>query len=231
MMKATHKRYKCLIIEDEPLAAEILSTFIVMDEELELIEICSDAIHANTLLKSEHIDLLFLDLHLPILKGFDFLRKFENPPLVIVTTAYHEYALEGFELDVLDYLLKPIPLGRFQKSVYKFKQFLKAQEALIEFAEREFIVVNIAKRAHKIYLNEILYIESFREYIVIHTKTANIKVKMAISKIENILDNSKFKRVHKSFIVSLEKIEIKSSAELIVNGTKIPIGRTFGLID
>jgi two-component system, LytTR family, response regulator LytT len=230
-MKTTSKKYRCLIIEDEPLAAEILSTFIAMDEELELVEICSDAIHGNALLKRESIDLLFLDLHLPVLKGFDFLRKLENPPLVIVTTAYHEYALEGFDLDVLDYLLKPIPLGRFQKSINKFKQFLKAQEALIEFAEREFIVVNIAKKEHKIYLNEIFYIESFREYIVIHTKTTNIKVKMAISKIENILDNSKFKRVHKSFIVSLEKIEIKSSAELIVNGTKIPIGRSYGLID
>lgn len=230
-MKTTSKKYRCLVIEDEPLAAEILSTFIARDEQLELVEICSDAIHGNTLLKRESIDLLFLDLHLPILKGFDFLRKVENPPLVIVTTAYHDYAVEGFDLDVLDYLLKPIPYERFQKSLLKFKQFFKAQEALIEFAEREFIVVNIAKKSHKIYLNEILYIESFREYIVIHTKTTNIKVKMAISKIENSLDASKFKRVHKSFIVSLEKIDIKSSAELIVNGTKIPIGRSYGLMD
>ncbi|WP_136668153.1 LytTR family DNA-binding domain-containing protein [Flavobacterium sp. H122] len=229
-MKANTEKYRCLIIEDEPLAAEILSTFIGMDNKLELVEVCSDAIHGSAVLKRESIDLLFLDLHLPVLKGFDFLKKLENPPAVVVTTAYHEYAAEGFDLDVLDYLLKPIPLQRFQKAVGKFKQFIKTQEALLEFGEREFIVVSIAKKQHKIYLNDIFYIESFREYIVIHTKTDDIKVKMPISKIENMLDVSKFKRVHKSYIISLEKIEITSSAEVTVNSTKIPVGRSYGLI-
>lgn len=230
-MKSPIKRYKCLIIEDEPLAAEILSTFIATDEELELVGICSDAIHGNALLKKDSIDLLFLDLHLPILKGFEFLRKLEKPPLVIVTTAYHEYALEGFDLDVLDYLLKPIPLIRFQKAIHKSKQFLIAQEALIQFSSREFIVVNIAKKEYKIYLNDIIYIESFREYIVIHTKEKNIKVKMPISKMESILDSSRFKRVHKSYIVSLEKIDIRSSTEIIMNGCRIPVGRSYGVFD
>jgi two-component system, LytTR family, response regulator LytT len=221
------KKYKCLIVEDEPIAAEIIASFIERDKELELVQICSDAINAHSVLKHQAIDLMFLDLHLPILKGFDFLRKLTDPPAVIVTTAYHDYALEGYELDVVDYLLKPIPYERFDKAIQKFKHFLKAEEALFEHSERDYILVQLAKRQLKIYLDEIFFIESFREYIVIHTKNEDVKVKMPISKIESILDPKRFKRVHKSYIVSQDKIEVYSANELIINGNKIPVGRTY----
>ena len=226
-MKQNIKKYRCLIVEDEPIAAEIIASFIERDNELELVEICSDAIYAHSVLKNQSVDLLFLDLHLPILKGFDFLRKLPDPPAVIVTTAYHDYALEGYELDVVDYLLKPIPFERFEKAVQKFKHFIKAEEALLEHSDRDYILVQLAKRQLKIYLDDIFYIESFREYIVIHTKADDIKIKMPISKIEELLDKNKFKRVHKSYIVSHDKIEVYSAKELIVNGTKIPVGRAF----
>lgn len=221
------KKYKCLIVEDEPIAAEIIASFIERDKELELVQICSDAINAHSVLKHQAIDLMFLDLHLPILKGFDFLRKLTDPPAVIVTTAYHDYALEGYELDVVDYLLKPIPYERFDKAIQKFKHFLKAEEALFEHSERDYILVQLAKRQLKIFLDEIFFIESFREYIVIHTKNEDVKVKMPISKIESILDPKRFKRVHKSYIVSQDKIEVYSANELIINGNKIPVGRTY----
>ena len=221
------KKYKCLIVEDEPIAAEIIASFIARDKELELVQICSDAINAHSVLKHQEVDLMFLDLHLPILKGFDFLRKLPDPPAVIVTTAYHDYALEGYELDVVDYLLKPIPYERFDKAIQKFKHFLKAEEALFEHSERDYILVQLAKRQLKLILDEIFFIESFREYIVIHTKNEDVKVKMPISKIESILDPKRFKRVHKSYIVSQDKIEVYSANELIINGNKIPVGRTY----
>lgn len=226
-MKQQFRKYKCLIVEDEPIAADIIASFIEKDEELELVQICSDAINAHAVLKREAIDLLFLDLNLPILKGFDFLRKLSNPPEVIVTTAYHEYALEGYELDIIDYLLKPIPYKRFEKAVHKFKCFLKAEEALVEHSERDYILVNLGKRQIKIFSDAIYFIESFREYIVIHTKTEDVKIKMPISKIEGILDNKKFRRVHKSYIVSQDKVEVYSANELIIKGVKIPLGRTY----
>ena len=226
-MKQLHKKYRCLIVEDEPIAADIIAAFIEKDRELELVEICSDAINAHAVLKREAVDLLFLDLHLPILKGFDFLRKLDNPPEVIVTTAYHDYALEGYELDVIDYLLKPIPYDRFVKAVEKFKHFFKAEEALIQHSERDFILVQCGKRQVKIFSDDIFFIESFREYIVIHTKNEDVKIKMAISKIEEILDKRKFKRVHKSFIVSQDKVEVFSANELVVKAVKIPVGRTY----
>lgn len=226
-MKQQDKKYKCLIVEDEPIAADIIAAFIEKDPELELIEICADAIHAHSVLKKETVDLMFLDLHLPILKGFDFLRKLENPPEVIVTTAYHDYALEGYELDVIDYLLKPIPYQRFEKAVHKFKYFLKAEEALIEHSERDYILVHFGKRQIKLFSDDIFFIESFREYIVIHTKNEDVKIKMPISKMEEILDKKKFKRIHKSYIVAQDKVEIYSANELIVNGVKIPVGRTY----
>lgn len=226
-MKQHSRKYRCLIVEDEPIAAEIVASFIARDEELKLVAICSDAIHAHSVLKNETVDLLFLDLHLPILKGFDFLRKLTDPPAVIVTTAYHDYALEGYDLDVVDYLLKPIPYDRFVKSVQKFKHFLKAEEALIEHSERNYILMHVGKRQFKIFSDDIFFIESFREYIVIHTKTEDVKIKMPISKIEDILDKNKFRRVHKSFIVSIDKIEVYAANELVVNGVKIPVGRTY----
>ena len=221
------KKYKCLIVEDEPIAAEIIASFIARDKELELVQICSDAINAHSVLKHQEVDLMYLDLHLPILNGFDFLRKLPYPPAVIVTTAYHNYALEGYELDVVDYLLKPIPYERFDKAIQKFKHFLKAEEALFEHSERDYILVQLAKRQLKLFLDEIFFIESFREYIVIHTKNEDVKVKMPISKIESILDPKRFKRVHKSYIVSQDKIEVYSANELIINGIKIPVGRTY----
>ncbi|KFF16828.1 LytR/AlgR family response regulator transcription factor [Chryseobacterium sp. JM1] len=227
MTPPVSKKYNCIIVEDEPIAAEILENFVSRDEEFHLVAKCSDAVYAGSLLNRHEIDLMFLDLHLPVVKGFDFLKKLKNPPLVIVTTAYHQYAVEGYELDIVDYLMKPIPYDRFIKAVEKFKYLMNAEEALLEAADREHIFISSGKKQIKIILHDIFFIESLREYIHIHTKTGTITVKMPISRIEESLDPKMFIRIHKSYIISRSKIEVRSASMIQVNGKKLPIGRTY----
>ncbi|MGG7469719.1 LytR/AlgR family response regulator transcription factor [Chryseobacterium arthrosphaerae] len=221
------KKYNCLIVEDEPIAAEILENFISRDPELNLVGKSADAVYASSLLNRHEVDLMFLDLHLPVVKGFDFLRKLKNPPFVIVTTAYHQYAVEGYELDITDYLMKPIPYDRFTAAIGKFKYLMDAEDALLEVADREYIFISSGKKQIKIILQDIFYIESLREYINIHTKTETLTFKMPISKIEESLNPKLFTRIHKSYIISLSKIEMKSASLIQINGKKLPIGRTY----
>ncbi|CAH0262485.1 LytTR family DNA-binding domain-containing protein [Chryseobacterium sp. WG14] len=227
MIHSTTKKYSCIIVEDEPIAAEILENFVSRDEELNLVGKCADAVYASNLLSIHNVDLMFLDLHLPVVKGFDFLRKLKNPPFVIVTTAYHQYAVEGYELDIADYLMKPIPYDRFVTAVEKFKHLMQAEDALLEVAERDYIFISSGKKQIKIILQDIFYIESLREYINIHTKTETFTFKMPISKIEESLNPKMFLRIHKSYIISLSKVEIKSANIIQVNGKKLPVGRTY----
>lgn len=227
MTHSASKKYSCIIVEDEPIAAEILENFVSKDEDLHLVAKCSDAVYAGSLLNRHDIDLMFLDLHLPVVKGFDFLKKLKNPPLVIVTTAYHQYAVEGYELDIVDYLMKPIPYERFTKAVEKFKYLMNAEEALLEAADREHIFISSGKKQIKIVLYDIFFIESLREYIYIHTKAGTITVKMPISRIEESLDPKIFVRIHKSYIISKPKIEVRSASMIQVMGKKLPIGRTY----
>jgi len=221
------KKYNCIIVEDEPIAAEILENFISRDQELNLVGKCADAVYASSLLSIHEVDLMFLDLHLPVVKGFDFLRKIKNPPFVIVTTAYHQYAVEGYELDIADYLMKPIPYERFLTAIGKFKHLMEAEDALLEMSERDFIFINSGKKQVKIILHDIFYIESLREYINIHTKTESFTFKMPISKIEEALNPKMFTRIHKSYIISKSKIEVKSANIIQINGKKLPVGRTY----
>ncbi|REC45270.1 LytR/AlgR family response regulator transcription factor [Chryseobacterium pennipullorum] len=227
MTNTISKNYNCIIVEDEPIAAEILENFVSKDPELHLVGKCADAVYASSLLSIHDVDLMFLDLHLPVVKGFDFLRKIKNPPFVIVTTAYHQYAVEGYELDIADYLMKPIPYDRFQTAVGKFKHLIEAEEALLEVAERDYIFISSGKKQIKIILQDIFYIESLREYINIHTKMETLTFKMPISKMEENLNPKMFVRIHKSYIVSRSKIEVKSASIIQVNGKKLPVGRTF----
>lgn len=227
MIHSTPKKYNCIIVEDEPIAAEILESFISRDKDLNLVGKCADAVYASSLLTIHEVDLMFLDLHLPVVKGFDFLRKLKNPPFVIVTTAYHQYAVEGYELDIADYLMKPIPYDRFLAAVGKFKYLMEAEDALLEVADREHIFINSGKKQVKIILQDIFYIESLREYINIHTKAETFTFKMPISKIEESLNPRLFTRIHKSYIISKSKIDMKSASIIQINGKKLPIGRTY----
>jgi DNA-binding LytR/AlgR family response regulator len=223
------QRYSCIIVEDEPLAAEVLSDYIQQIPFLQLKDICSDAIYAMETLQENSIDLIFLDIHLPKLKGLPFIRSLKNPPQVIITTAYQEYALQGYEYNVVDYLLKPIEFSRFLMAVNKLKpHYIPAvQETLMAPKERPYLFFNVSKKKVKIYLDEILYIESLKEYISITTKEKTILTKFPLGQIEEMLARNNFLRIHRSFIVAKDKIEAFTATDIEINNKVLPIGRSY----
>jgi len=223
-------KLKCIIIEDEPLAVKVLADYISQVSFLDLQESFKDAIRATEYLQNNDIDLIFLDIHLPKLKGMAFLRTLATPPAVIVTTAYHQYAVEGFNLNVTDYLLKPIEFERFLGAVNKVaataasKKRGKSNESQ---ETRDYIFINVQKKKVKILFSEIVFIESQREYIKITTTKEEYISKMSTHEIEEILPASQFKRIHRSFIISINKINAYSAEMVEVNGVAIPIGRGY----
>jgi two-component system LytT family response regulator len=219
---------RCIIIEDEPLAVKILSDYIIQVPFLKLEATFKDAILATDYLRENDTDLIFLDIHLPKLKGMSFLKTITNPPAVIITTAYHQYAIEGFDLNVIDYLLKPFDFERFLKAVTKVKKSESyIREPDEKQGEKDFIFLNVQKKRVKILFSEILYIESQQEYIKIITTKREYIIKMSTHQIESLLPANSFRRVHRSFIVSLSKIESYSAEIVEVNGVSIPIGRGY----
>jgi len=224
-------KIKCIIIEDEPLAVKILSDYISQVPFLELQAAFKDAILATDYLRDNHTDLIFLDIHLPKLKGMAFLKTLPIPPTVIITTAYHQYAVEGFNLNVTDYLLKPFEFERFLVAVNKVKTTQREIQASSDSVEtKDFIFLNVQKKKIKILFSEILYIESQREYVKIVTTKKIYLSKMSTHEIEALLPSNLFKRIHRSFIVSINKIESYTAETVEVNGISIPIGRGYKYI-
>jgi two-component system, LytTR family, response regulator len=219
-------KLRCIIIEDEPLAAKVLADYVGQVPFLELKGMFKDAILATEYLREQNVDLMFLDIHLPKLKGMAFLKTLADPPAVIITTAYHQYAVEGFELNVTDYLLKPFEFERFLVAVNKVNTGKK--ETMEEkTAGKDFIFLNVQKKKVKILFSEILYIESQREYIrIVTTKKAYLS-KMGTQEIEDLLPPALFKRIHRSFIIAVNKIESFTAEEVEVNGVSIPVGRAY----
>ena len=221
-------RIKCIIVEDEPLATKILSDYIAQVPFLELQATFKDAILATDFLRNNTTDLIFLDIHLPKLKGMAFLKTLVSPPAVIITTAYHQYAVEGFNLNVTDYLLKPFEFERFLVAVTKVKTLQTEKWKPGEHEEKkDFIFLNVQKKKVKILFSEILYIESQREYIKIVTTKREYISKMSTHEIESLLPAHLFKRIHRSFIVSVSKIESYTAEMVEMNGISIPIGRGY----
>ncbi|MBK6914944.1 MAG: response regulator transcription factor [Ignavibacteriales bacterium] len=221
-------KIKCIIIEDEPLAVKVLTDYILQVPFLELQATFKDAILATDYLRQNSTDLIFLDIHLPKLKGMAFLKTLTNPPSVIVRTAYHQYAVEGFNLNVTDYLLKPFEFERFLIAVNKVKKAEREKQDLSESQEiKDFISLNVQKRKVKILFSEILYIESQREYIKIITTKKEYISKMSTHEIESLLPSNIFKRIHRSFIVPITRIESYTAEAVEVNGVSIPIGRDY----
>src|SRR5580698_3818256 len=200
-------KIRSIIIEDEPLAVKVLTDYILQVPFLELQGTFKDAIRATDFLRGNDTDLIFLDIHLPKLKGMAFLKTLVNPPAVIITTAYHQYAVEGFSLNVTDYLLKPIEFERFLIAVGKVKTAQRDQRPNDSQETKDFIFLNMQKKKVKILFSEILYIESQREYIKIITTKKEYISKMGTHEIEALLPANLFKRVHRSFIVAMSKIE------------------------
>lgn len=221
-------KIRCIIVEDEPLAARVLAGYVEQVPFLELSGIFKDAILATEYLRDHQPDLIFLDIHLPKLKGMAFLKTLTNPPAIIITTAYHEYAVQGFELNVTDYLLKPFEFERFLIAVGKVKTARKQVPLSTEHPEaKDHLFINVQKKKVKIMFADILYVESQREYIKIVTLKGEYLSKISTNEVEEILPSNLFKRVHRSFIVSVAKINSYTAEDIEVNGTWIPIGRGY----
>ncbi|MHC1737479.1 MAG: LytR/AlgR family response regulator transcription factor [Ignavibacteriaceae bacterium] len=222
---------KCIIVDDEPLASEVIESYLQDFPDIEIAAKCENAISAFDIIKRKKIDLVFLDIQMPRINGIDFIKTLQNPPKIIITTAYREYALDGYDLNVIDYLLKPISLGRFIKAIDKFYlqyQTEKPQMAQIINTSASFSInVRSERKMVKINTNDIFIIESLKDYVIIHKKDKKIITKNQISYFEEILPADKFIRIHKSYIVELSKIEAFTPTTVEILGKELPIGRNY----
>ena len=221
-------KIKCIIIEDEPLAVKVLADYVAQVPFLQLEGSFKDAILATEWLRTNEAQLMFLDIHLPKLKGIAFLKTLANKPAVIITTAYHQYALEGFDLNVTDYLLKPIEFERFLIAVNKVRVTNDNNQPMTEADEvKDYLFLTVQKKKVKILFSEIYYVESQREYIKVVTEKKEFISRMSTHEIEDLLPGHIFKRIHRSFIISINKLESYTAESVEVNGISIPIGRGY----
>jgi DNA-binding LytR/AlgR family response regulator len=219
---------KCLITDDEVIAQQILEKYILQTDGLTLVAKCRNAMEAFAKLEQHQIDLMFLDIEMPLVNGVAFLKTLTNPPKVIFTTAYAEYALQGYELNVADYLLKPFSYDRFLQAVNKVKYATNAGEKDEAKEGSEHLVVKEKEGLLKIPFAEILYIEGSRDYMKIFTTTRQYLVHLTMKKLEEILPQARFIRTHKSYIVSLSKIRAVRTAELVLDEqTVIPVSPNY----
>lgn len=224
---------KCMIVDDEPLARDLIRGHIEKLENFEIVAECDNAMKALSALREKHVDLIFMDIQMPQITGIEFLKTLKHPPKVILTTAYREYALEGFELDVVDYLVKPITFERFLKSVNKYYLMCQDQVQVVPgsnadlLPEESFIYVKENKKVIKVYLGEIRYIEGLSEYVQIYTDKRKIITKTSMALMEEKLPTEKFLRIHKSYIVPVSKIEAFTANTIEINGKELPIGRNY----
>lgn len=227
-------RIKCIAVDDEPLALRVIESHIEKLSDVELVAKCSNAIQAFEVLKNKPVDLVFLDIQMPELTGIEFMKSLQNPPMVVFTTAYRNYALEAFDLDVLDYLLKPISFNRFLKAVNKYydRREGKTVEApknlnVDKREDKDHIFVKKNKTMVKVYFRDMMYIESMKDYVKIHTPVEVHFVKHQIGALEQELPESDFIRVHKSYIIPIAKVSTISPKSVGIGEQKIPIGRNY----
>ncbi len=220
-----------MIVEDEPLARNLMVEYVRKVPYLQLIKACSGALEAMEVFRTSSVDLLFLDVQMPELTGISFLKSLQKKPLVVLTTAYSEYALEGYELDITDYLLKPITFERFLKAVDKASQRLTAPAAAAPEKPAEtpspFIFVKDGTKLVKINWDDILYVEGLKDYVTIHTRTQKVISLQRLKVLEEQLPAEKFFRVHNSFIVALDAIESVHKDKIQIGQAAIPIGDTY----
>jgi len=221
----------CVIIDDEPLAREILAGYMKKLEYVNLVGSFNNAIDAQEFLKTNKVDTLFLDIEMPEMSGIDLLRSLPHAPITVFTTAFRDYAFEGFELGVIDFLLKPISLSRFMASLEKIKDFLslKANNADFEVdsGEPAFIFVKSGVQKIKLFFADVTHIQGLKDYAIIHAITGKIVVKGSVKSMQQLFPAAQFIRVHKSFIVAKEKIRRIEKHRIIIGDHQIPIGRNY----
>ncbi|MDA9774296.1 LytTR family DNA-binding domain-containing protein [Saprospiraceae bacterium] len=223
---------KALIVDDEPLAQEILESYIENLPNVELIAKCSNAIEANEVLKEVDVDIIFLDIQMPQITGIEFVKSLKNPPMIVFTTAYADYAVEGFELAATDYLLKPISMDRFMQAVNKAEQELKNKGVTSTGGKKEdFFFVKADKKLVKVNHSDIIYIEGLKDYVIIRLKAGRVITLQTMKSLEAKLPSNKFRRIHRSYIVATNEIKalMGNMVELTENAkTKLlPIGKNY----
>ncbi len=227
-----HIPFKCLIVDDEPLAVQLIASHVAQINTLEVTATAHNPVEALRILKEQDLDLVFLDIQMPVLSGIELIRSMQHPPAVIFTTAYRDYAVESYELHAVDYLLKPITFSRFVKAVDKFLNLKKGNRSSLADTPsiigdtKESIYVNVNKKFVKVKFDEILYIESVKDYIHIHTISGKVITKEKISEFEGMLP-SDFMRVHRSFIVNTIRVSAFTAQDIEIEDKEVPIGKSY----
>lgn len=221
-------KLKCIITDDEPLSTEGLSKYIEVIDYLELVAVAQNPLELNKLLESQPVDLIFLDIQMPFMTGLDFLKIKTSLPMVILTTAYSDYAIEGFQLDVIDYLLKPITFTRFLKATNKAKDYYILKNNKIEStvtAAPDYAFIKCENKYEKIYIGEILFIQALQNYVIIYTSNSKFMTLLPLKTVETYLDKGRFLRVHKSYLVAIAKIDSIDGNDIRIQQHNIPISR------
>jgi len=225
-------KLRCLLVDDEPPALKVLESHISQINGLEIVAQCKNALEAWDVLSHKTIDLMFLDIKMPKLLGTDFLKNLSQPPKVIFVTAYRDYAVDGYDLDAVDFLVKPVSFERFLKAITRLKRMM-GQEITSNVQDKKsnkeaFVYLKVEKSMQKVFVDEILYIESWKDYIKVFLESGkNLLVKQSISAMENLLSDHRFLRIHRSYMVSLNKITGYNALTVQVSSTQIPIGRLY----
>lgn len=223
-------KIKCLIIDDEPLAINVIKNYLEPIENFELIDTFSNPIEGLNFLKNNKVDLIFLDINMPVLDGINFIKSLENPPLLIITSAYSQFAIETYELDVLDYLVKPIEFSRLMKALNKVSKRLNTNSGTSQesIQENPFIFVKIdKKRMKKIFFNEILVIESLKDYLKINTLSGKYIIHSTLSDFTDLLPERNFLRIHRSYTIAIDKIDAVEGNSIEIEGLRYVIGRSY----
>ncbi len=229
-------KIKCLVLDDEPLAIKIIKKHLENFEDFEVTHACNNPIEAFNLLAQEPIDLIFLDINMPRLNGIEFIQNLNASPFIIITTAYREYAVEGFELDVMDYLVKPISLKRLMRALNKVTRFINLQNEFsknsinnsLELLEKkQYFFVKVGKKMVKIHFNDILYIESLKDYVSIKTITKDYITHYNLSAITKLIPEYEFMRIHRSFTIAVNKVKAIEGNCIHIHDKRIPIGRNY----
>ena len=223
-------KIKCIIIDDEQLAIKVIENHLNEIQNIELVATFNTAIAALPTIEKNEIDVIFLDINMPKMSGLDFLRSLPIKPHIVITTAYREYAVESFDLDVLDYLVKPIPFSRFLKAINKITNRIgleKDKTSEVSFQEEPFIFLKVDKKLMKIKLNDILYIESLKDYIKVFTVIGDYLVHKSMTSISEELPQENFLRIHRSFAIAINKITSIEGNSVEIANRRIPIGRNY----
>lgn len=224
---------KVIIIDDEPLAIEVIESYLEKVQNIEITAKCETAVDAFEILRKKQVDLMFLDIQMPELTGLEFLKTLSNPPKVILTTAYRKYAVEGYELDVVDYLLKPVSFERFMKAMNKYYKIAGNDSNVIREADNTghkdsgFFYVKENKRVVKVKYDEVVYIESMKDYVTMHTTQTKVITKVTMTELENKLPADQFIRIHRSYIVAVSKIDAFTSTSIEIGKKEFTIGRNY----